>query len=64
MYWAEWSKKPKIERAALDGSHRKVLVVDNMGRAHGLTIDYVDRRLFWTNLDTNQIESSDLLGMR
>lgn len=61
MYWTEWGGKPKIDRAAMDGSERTTLV-PNVGRANGLTIDYVKRRLYWTDLDTNLIESSNMLG--
>lgn len=61
MYWTEWGGKPKIDRAAMDGSERTTLV-PNVGRANGLTIDYAKRRLYWTDLDTNLIESSNMLG--
>ena len=61
MYWTEWSDPPRIERAALDGTFREVLV-SNRGRANSLTIDFVDRRLYWTNTDMNHIESTDMFG--
>lgn len=61
MYWTEWGGKPKIDRAAMDGSGRITLVAD-VGRANGLTIDYAERRLYWTDLDTTLIESSNMLG--
>lgn len=61
MYWTEWGGKPKIDRAAMDGSGRTTLVAD-VGRANGLTIDYAERRLYWTDLDTTLIESSNMLG--
>ncbi|XP_074010263.1 low-density lipoprotein receptor-related protein 6 isoform X6 [Numenius arquata] len=62
MYWTEWGGKPKIDRAAMDGTERTTLV-PNVGRANGLTIDYAKRRLYWTDLDTNLIESSNMLGL-
>lgn len=37
-------------------------LVDKVGRANDLTIDYADQRLYWTDLDTNMIESSNMLG--
>ncbi|EQB78991.1 hypothetical protein CB1_001683059 [Camelus ferus] len=46
----------------MDGSERTTLV-PNVGRANGLTIDYAKRRLYWTDLDTNLIESSNMLGL-
>ena len=62
MYFADWGKDPVIERAALDGSHR-VVIMQNVGRANGLTIDFADGRLYWTDLDSNIIESADLTGV-
>lgn len=61
MYWTEWGGRPKIDRAAMDGSGR-ITLVPNVGRANGLTIDYAERRLYWTDLDTTLIESSNMLG--
>jgi len=61
MYWTEWGGKPKIDRAAMDGTGRLTLVAD-VGRANGLTIDYAERRLYWTDLDTTLIESANMLG--
>ncbi|XP_051546501.1 low-density lipoprotein receptor-related protein 6-like isoform X1 [Myxocyprinus asiaticus] len=61
MYWTEWGGRPKIDRAAMDGSGR-ITLVPNVGRANGLTIDYTERRLYWTDLDTTLIESSNMLG--
>uniref|UniRef100_A0A3Q2QM79 Low density lipoprotein receptor-related protein 6 n=1 Tax=Fundulus heteroclitus TaxID=8078 RepID=A0A3Q2QM79_FUNHE len=63
MYWTEWGGKPKIDRAAMDGSDRITLVSD-VGRANGLTIDYAERRLYWADLDTTLIESSNMLEER
>lgn len=45
----------------MDGTHR-IIVVAKVGRANGLTIDYVQRRLYWTELAQHVIESSDLMG--
>ncbi|KAJ8299116.1 hypothetical protein KUTeg_023176 [Tegillarca granosa] len=45
-------------RAALDGSGRKILL-QNLQRAYGLTIDYSDGRLYWAN-SGRCIESSDI----
>ncbi|XP_053544801.1 low-density lipoprotein receptor-related protein 5 [Bombina bombina] len=61
MYWTEWGGKPKIVRAYMDGTNSKTLV-DKVGRANDLTIDYKDQRLYWTDQDTSMIESSNMLG--
>ncbi|XP_050407937.1 low-density lipoprotein receptor-related protein 6 [Patella vulgata] len=61
MYWSVWGNEPHIERANLDGSKRKVLIADP-GRVQDLTIDYIEKRMYWTNIDRERIESSDMLG--
>ena len=61
MYFSDWGGQTSIERAYMDGSHRKV-IVDMPGRANGLTIDYGEKRLYWTAIETKSIESSDLFG--
>lgn len=61
IYWTEWGGKPRIVRAFMDGTNSMTLV-DKVGRANDLTIDYADQRLYWTDLDTNMIESSNMLG--
>lgn len=61
MYWTEWGGRPRIARAYMDGSTITTLV-DKVGRANGLTIDYLDHRLYWTDLDTYMIESTNMQG--
>ncbi|KAG9475315.1 low-density lipoprotein receptor-related protein 5 [Eleutherodactylus coqui] len=61
MYWTEWGGKPRIVRAYMDGTNI-ITLVDKLGRANDLTIDYTDQRLYWTDLDTNMIQSSNMLG--
>ena len=61
MYWSDWGTSGRIERAAMDGSFRKVLI-NKLGRPNGLTIDYIERRLYWIDIDALKIESSDLEG--
>ncbi|CAN9499060.1 unnamed protein product [Ophioblennius macclurei] len=63
MYWTEWGGRPRIARAYMDGS-AIVSLVDKVGRANGLTIDYVDHRLYWTDLDTCMIESTNMQGLQ
>jgi low density lipoprotein receptor-related protein 5/6 len=45
----------------MDGTQRNI-IIGKVGRANGLTIDYVRRRLYWTELGQHVIESSDLDG--
>ena len=62
MYWTDWGKHPKIERAALDGSHRTILVNDSVAWPNGLTIDYLFRKIYWADAKLDKIEVMNLDG--
>jgi len=38
LYWTDWGADAKIERAALDGTERSVIVDANLEWPNGLTI--------------------------
>ena len=44
MFWSDWGRYPKIERAGLDGSHRTTLHTAGVRWPNGLTIDLVTDR--------------------
>ena len=62
MYWTDWGKHPKIERAALDGSHRTILVDDSVAWPNGLTIDYLFHKIYWADAKLDKIEVINLDG--
>ena len=64
MYWTDWDPaRPRIERASLaDGSGRIVVAGSGLTQPNGLTIDYIDNRLFWADAVTDKIESANLDG--
>ena len=41
IFWSDWGRYPRIERAGLDGSHREVLHETGVGWPNGLTLDLV-----------------------
>ncbi|GFO50674.1 low-density lipoprotein receptor-related protein 6 [Plakobranchus ocellatus] len=47
--------------ANLDGTNRRVLI-PKAGHIQDLTIDYVDRRLYWADVSDHSIKSSNMLG--
>lgn len=61
MYWTEWGKLGSIKRAALDGSQQFTLVTTT-GDATGLTLDAVEERMYWIELNSGNIMSTDLNG--
>jgi len=50
MYWTDWGKQPKIERAYLDGSSRQKLVTSDIQWPNGLTIGQYFMIVFWVVL--------------
>ncbi|XP_028171895.1 low-density lipoprotein receptor-related protein 4-like isoform X3 [Ostrinia furnacalis] len=62
LYWSDWGETPSIERAYLDGSQRKIIINQDLGFPNGITIDYKERRLYWTDALKDRIDTSDLNG--
>ena len=62
MYWTDWGKDPKIERAALDGSQRITLVDTSVAWPNGLTIDHFSRKIYWADAKLDKIEVINLDG--
>ena len=62
FYWTDWGTEPKIERADLDGLNRRVLVDTRVMWPNGITIDYVERKLYWGDAGTDEISCINLDG--
>ena len=39
MFWTDWGKKARIERADMDGGNRTVILNEGLTWPNGLTID-------------------------
>lgn len=52
MYWTDWGEHAKLERAAMDGSDRVVLINNNLGWPNGLAIDKAGSQLLWADAHT------------
>ena len=52
LFWSDWGKSPKIERAELDGSNRVVVVQDDLVWPNGLTVDTYTNRVIWADART------------
>ncbi|KAI0211988.1 hypothetical protein LSAT2_003133 [Lamellibrachia satsuma] len=58
MYWSDKGQIAKIEKAAMDGTHRSnVITFDFTSVPIGLAIDSEGERLFWCDAYTNTIRS-------
>ncbi|XP_035376859.1 low-density lipoprotein receptor-related protein 1B [Electrophorus electricus] len=62
MYWTVIGERSHIEEAAMDGSHRRVLLEKNLRRPTGLAIDYYGGRLYWADSELSVIGSLRLDG--
>lgn len=55
---------PKIERASLDGSIRKVIVKDKLLAPVAITLDLIKKRIFWADRKYDHVETCDYFGSR
>lgn len=62
MYWTDWGKPAKIERAYMDGSSREILHNTSLVWPNGITIDYATQTLYWIDANLDKIESSSVDG--
>lgn len=53
---------PKIERADMDGSRRKSVIVNRIFWPNGLTIDYTESKIYWADAKHHVIERASFDG--
>ncbi|KAG7259671.1 hypothetical protein CRUP_013124 [Coryphaenoides rupestris] len=56
LFWSESGKNPCIGRSRLDGSDQVTLVNSGIMWPNGISIDYEENRLYWTDGRTDKIE--------
>jgi low density lipoprotein receptor-related protein 5/6 len=62
MFFSDWGKKPKIERASLDGTERVVLISDDLGWPNGITLDVEEKKIYWCDAKLDKIEVTSMDG--
>ncbi|XP_071957146.1 low-density lipoprotein receptor-related protein 2-like [Antedon mediterranea] len=64
LFWSDCGKVPKIEKSNLDGTNRTELITTDITSPNGLSVDYSDDRLYWTDVDGefSKVESCDFNG--
>lgn len=62
MFWTDWGRSARIERADMDGSLRRALVTTELGWPNGLTVDRWRGRVYWVDAQTKRMESVDYEG--
>ena len=49
MYYSDWGRNPRIERASMSGRGQTIVVQGDLGWPNGLTIDYDENKLYWAD---------------
>ena len=62
MFWTDWGEEPKIERAEMDSSDRRVIIRKNIHWPNGLTIDYSLQKIYWTDANLCYIDKANYDG--
>ncbi|XP_036065103.1 prolow-density lipoprotein receptor-related protein 1-like isoform X3 [Onychomys torridus] len=62
MYWSEIGEEPQIEQAGMDGSSRKILVNQGLGRPTSIALDLLSWKIFWSDEKFHCIGSANLDG--
>ncbi|XP_044525030.1 low-density lipoprotein receptor-related protein 2 [Gracilinanus agilis] len=62
VYWTDWADQPYIGRVGMDGTNKTVIVSTKLAWPNGITIDYTNDKLYWSDAHLSYIEFSDLEG--
>ncbi|CAG0901758.1 unnamed protein product [Darwinula stevensoni] len=61
VYWSDWDRQdPRIERSAMNGEDRSVVVRENLALPNALAVDYEYEDLCWTDAGTQLIKCHNL----
>lgn len=59
LYWSDITGQT-IKSAKLNGSNVQEFIATNAKSAEGLTIDWINRKIYWTDSGFKQIMAADL----
>ncbi|CAB1328475.1 unnamed protein product, partial [Coregonus sp. 'balchen'] len=62
VYWTDWGDKAFIGRVGMDGTNKTAIITTKIEWPNGVTIDYSNDKLYWSDAHLNYIEFSDLEG--
>uniref|UniRef100_A0A3B4B6V0 Uncharacterized protein n=1 Tax=Periophthalmus magnuspinnatus TaxID=409849 RepID=A0A3B4B6V0_9GOBI len=62
VYWTDWGDKAFIGRVGMDGTNKTAVITTKLAWPNGITIDYTNDMLYWSDAHLNYIEYSDLDG--
>ena len=64
MFWSDWGRQPRIERANMDGTNRQAIITTKLFWPNGLAIDLSRQRLYFADAHLDYIESCDYFGQQ
>lgn len=66
LFFSDYGRKPRhktrIERAYMDGSKRFLLVNKDIIAPTSITVDAINKRIFWTDSRLDHIQTVDFSG--
>jgi hypothetical protein len=55
MYWVDSGSSPRIERATMSGQSRHQLITTDIREPAGLTIDFTEQKLYWSDVSLHKV---------
>ena len=62
MFWTDWGRYPRIEKAWLSGEGRHPLVIHEVIWPNDVALDVVLKRVYWADNKLDRIESISYNG--
>uniref|UniRef100_A0A8C5IGC5 EGF-like domain-containing protein n=1 Tax=Junco hyemalis TaxID=40217 RepID=A0A8C5IGC5_JUNHY len=62
LYWTDWGDHSLIGKIGMDGTNRSVIVDTKITWPNGLTLDYINSRIYWADAREDYIEFASLDG--
>ena len=62
MFWSDWGRRPRIERAWMDGRNREVIIDSDLIWPNGIALDTAREKLYWCDAKMDRIEVAHLDG--
>uniref|UniRef100_A0A1I7SE82 EGF-like domain-containing protein n=1 Tax=Bursaphelenchus xylophilus TaxID=6326 RepID=A0A1I7SE82_BURXY len=56
MFWTDWGQNPRIERANMDGTDRKIIVHTKIYWPNTISIDYTTKRIYFADSKLDYID--------
>ena len=64
LFWSGFGLAAKIQRSWMDGRHVEAIVTEDISGPNSLTLDIPVERLYWVDLDRNELQSCSLDGTK